>query len=154
SEHEDVEIKLVRRGRKQYVLARSQPRRRKERAIRRRQRRGLAKDLRKLQARLAKGKKPGQDLAVCRAPAGALSQGTAVRDPGSDQGKKARLASDLARRAIPRCAGGGWRLCVAEQSQRLDRAGAVGDVYAIGGGGESLPRAQERTASAAGLASI
>src|SRR5216683_1772994 len=61
SEHEDVEIKLVRRGRKQYVLARSQPRRRKERAIRRRQRRGLAKDLRKLQTRLAKGKLKNRD---------------------------------------------------------------------------------------------
>ena len=42
SEHEDVEIKLVRRGRKQYVLARSRPRRRKERAIRRRQQIGRA----------------------------------------------------------------------------------------------------------------
>jgi transposase len=61
ADHEEVAIKLVRRGRKQYVLARSQPRRRKERAIRRRQRRGLAKDLRKLQARLAQGKLKNRD---------------------------------------------------------------------------------------------
>src|SRR5207245_8814822 len=39
----------------------SQQRRRKERAMRRRQRRGLAKDLRKLQARLAKGKLKNRD---------------------------------------------------------------------------------------------
>src|SRR5262249_48965468 len=67
---------------------------------------------------------------------------------------KARLASDVARGGIPRGVGGRWRLCAAEQSQWLDGAGAVGDVYALGGGGESLPRAQERTASAAGVASL
>src|SRR5215469_16550081 len=66
SEHEDVDIKLVRRGRKQYVLARSRPRRQKERAIRRRQRRGLAKDLRKLQVRLAKGKLKNRDKILQR----------------------------------------------------------------------------------------
>ena len=61
AEHEDVEVKLVRRGRQQYLLARSRPRRQKERAIRRRQRRGLAKGLRKLQARVAKGKLKNRD---------------------------------------------------------------------------------------------
>lgn len=66
AEHEEVVIQLVQRGRKQYVLARSQPRRRKERAIRRRQRRGLAKDLRKLQARLAQGKLKNRDKIMQR----------------------------------------------------------------------------------------
>jgi transposase len=61
AEHEDVEVKLVRRGRQHYVLARSQPRRQKERAIRRRQRRGLADGLRKLQARVAQGKLKNRD---------------------------------------------------------------------------------------------
>src|SRR6516162_6715329 len=42
AEHAEVEVKLVRRGRQHYLLARSKPRRQKERAIRRRQRRGLA----------------------------------------------------------------------------------------------------------------
>jgi len=65
-EHEDVEIKLVRRGRKQYVLTRSRPRRQKERAIRRRQRWGLAKDLRKLQVRLTKGKLKNRDKILQR----------------------------------------------------------------------------------------
>ena len=55
AEQEVVEVKLVRRGRQQYLLARSQPRRQKERAIRRRHRRGLREGLRKLQARVAKG---------------------------------------------------------------------------------------------------
>ena len=55
AEHEEVEVKLIRRGRQHYLLVRSKPRRQKERAIRRRQRRGLADSLRKLQARVAKG---------------------------------------------------------------------------------------------------
>jgi transposase len=61
AEHEDVEVKLVRRGRQHYLLARSKPRRQKERAIRRRQRRGLAKGLRKLQAQVAQRKLRDRD---------------------------------------------------------------------------------------------
>jgi transposase len=60
-EHEEVEVKPVRRGRQHYLLARSKPRRQKERAIRRRQRRGLAAGLRKLQARVAKGTLKSRD---------------------------------------------------------------------------------------------
>lgn len=60
-EHEEVEVKRVRRGRRHYLLARSKARRQKERAIRRRQRRGLAEDLRKLQARIAAGKLKKRD---------------------------------------------------------------------------------------------
>lgn len=65
-EHDDVEVKLVRRGRQSYVLARSRPRRQKERAIRRRQRRGLAAALRKLQARVAQGKLKNRDKILQR----------------------------------------------------------------------------------------
>jgi transposase len=61
AEHEDVEVKRVRRGQRHYLLARSQPRRHKERAIRRRQRRGLAEGLRKLQARVGKGRLQNRD---------------------------------------------------------------------------------------------
>ncbi len=43
-----VQVKLFERESVYYLLARSRPRRRKERAIRRRQRRGLATDLKKL----------------------------------------------------------------------------------------------------------
>jgi hypothetical protein len=57
----DVEVKLLQRKRLYYLLARSKPRRHKERAIRRRQRRGLAKDLKKLQARVAKGRLKKRD---------------------------------------------------------------------------------------------
>jgi transposase len=60
-EHDEVEVKRVRRGQQHYLLARSQPRRQKERAIRRRQRRGLAEGLRKLQARIAQGKLKNRD---------------------------------------------------------------------------------------------
>ena len=55
AEHAEVQVKLIRQGGQNYLLARSQPRRQKERAIRRRQRHGLADALRKLQARVAKG---------------------------------------------------------------------------------------------------
>lgn len=57
----DVDVKLLKRRRVYYLLARSKPRRHKERAIRRRQRRGLAKDLKKLQARVAKGRLKNRD---------------------------------------------------------------------------------------------
>ena len=63
---QEVEVKLVRRGRQQYLLARSRPRRKKERAMRRRQRHGLAEGLRKLQARVAQGKLKARDTILQR----------------------------------------------------------------------------------------
>jgi len=57
----EVDVKLLKRRRVYYLLARSKPRRQKERAIRRRQRRGLAKDVKKLQARVAKGRLKKRD---------------------------------------------------------------------------------------------
>lgn len=57
----EVDVKLLKRGRVHYLLARSKPRRQKERAIRRRQRRGLAKDLKKLQTRVANGRLKKRD---------------------------------------------------------------------------------------------
>jgi transposase len=60
-EDREVEVKLFKRRRVHYLLARSEPRRHKERAIRRRQRRGLAKDLKKLQGRVARGRLKNRD---------------------------------------------------------------------------------------------
>jgi Transposase DDE domain len=60
----DVEVKLLKRKRLHYLLARSKPRRHKERAIRRRQRRALAKALKKLHARVAKGRLKKRDKIV------------------------------------------------------------------------------------------
>jgi hypothetical protein len=57
----DVEVKLLQRHDVHYLLARSKPRRAKERAIRRRQRRGLAKALQKLHARVHKGRLQKRD---------------------------------------------------------------------------------------------
>jgi Transposase DDE domain len=51
----EVEVKLLQRHELSYLLARSKPRRAKERAIRRRQRRGLAKALQQLHERVSKG---------------------------------------------------------------------------------------------------
>jgi transposase len=56
-----VEVKLFKREDVHYLLARSRPRRKKERAIRRRQRRGLARDLKKLCDLIDKGKLKKRD---------------------------------------------------------------------------------------------
>ena len=58
---EDVVVKLLKRGKVVYLLAKSQPRRKKERAIRRRQRRALARALRKLQQTVAAGRLKSRD---------------------------------------------------------------------------------------------
>jgi transposase len=57
----DVEVKLLKRKKVHYLLARSRPRRQKERAIRRRQRRGLAKALQKLHQRIEGGRLKKRD---------------------------------------------------------------------------------------------
>jgi hypothetical protein len=57
----DVEVKLLKQARVHYLLARSRPRRQKERAIRRRQRRGLARALGKLQKRIENGRLKNRD---------------------------------------------------------------------------------------------
>jgi transposase len=57
----DVEVKLLKRRRVHYLLARSRPRHQKERAIRRRQRRGLAQALEKLKKRIADGRLKSRD---------------------------------------------------------------------------------------------
>jgi hypothetical protein len=56
-----VHVKLLERELVQCLLARSRPRRRMERAIRRRQRRGLATDLKKLSAQVDAGKLKKRD---------------------------------------------------------------------------------------------
>jgi transposase len=57
----EVDVKLLKRRHVHYLLARSEPRRQKERAIRRRQRRGLARDLKKLHSRVAQGRLKKRD---------------------------------------------------------------------------------------------
>jgi hypothetical protein len=57
----EVEVKLFERDGIHYLLARSRPRRHKERAMRRRQRRGLATALKKLHARIVKGRLKKRD---------------------------------------------------------------------------------------------
>jgi transposase len=57
----EVEVKLLKKQRVHYLLARSRPRRQKERAIRRRQRRGLAQALEKLRKRITDGRLKSRD---------------------------------------------------------------------------------------------
>jgi transposase len=60
-ENPEVQVKLLQRDGTYYLLARSKPRRHKERAIRRRQRRGLAMALKKLLIRVQKGRLKKRD---------------------------------------------------------------------------------------------
>jgi transposase len=60
-DNEEVEVQTVRRGRVTYLLARSLPRRRKERAMRRRQLLQLQAGLKKLQRRLRTGRLKNRD---------------------------------------------------------------------------------------------
>jgi len=60
----DVEVKQLKRKRVHYLLARSRPRRQKERAIRRRQRHGLADGLKKLKKRIDDGRLKNRDKIV------------------------------------------------------------------------------------------
>src|SRR5260370_33071964 len=65
----EVEVKLLQREDVYYLLARSRPRRAKERAIRRKQRRGLSQALQKLVARVRRGRLKQRDKnleAICR----------------------------------------------------------------------------------------
>jgi transposase len=57
----EVEVKLLKRQEEHYLLARSRPRRHKERAIRRRQRRDLARGLEKLRKRIEDGRLKDRD---------------------------------------------------------------------------------------------
>jgi transposase len=59
--HEDIVVKPIKQGKVAYLLARSGPRRKKERAIRRRQRRALARALRQLQQTVATGRLRSRD---------------------------------------------------------------------------------------------
>jgi DNA-binding XRE family transcriptional regulator len=63
-ENLDVQVKLLQRQGVHYLLARSKPRRHKERAMRRRQRRGLAKALKKLLLRINAGRLKQRDKIV------------------------------------------------------------------------------------------
>jgi transposase len=62
----DVEVKLLKRKRVNYLLARSRPRRQKERAIRRRQRHGLARGLKRLHEAILNGRLKKRDTIVER----------------------------------------------------------------------------------------
>jgi transposase len=61
SDNAEVEVKQFRHRKVHYLLARSKPRRQKERAMRRKQRRALAKALGQLQQRVASGKLKNRD---------------------------------------------------------------------------------------------
>jgi hypothetical protein len=93
---QQVQVKAVQRDGQAYVLARSRLRRKKERAMRRRQLHGLRDDLRKLSKRVASGK---------------------LKDPAKVQQAIGRLAERWP---------AAWRFaCVSSTEASKDQAGAV-----------------------------
>ena len=87
-----VEVKLFKRKEVHYLLARSRPRRKKERAIRRRQHRGLARDLKKLCDLIDKGKLKKRDKILERVGRlGPFPQGPPFPDGQRDNGETAQL---------------------------------------------------------------
>ena len=60
-ENPQVTVKLIHQQQEHFLLARSRPRRQKERAIRRRQRRGLARGLKRLQQLISTGRLKNRD---------------------------------------------------------------------------------------------
>ena len=66
-ENPEVTVKLIRQKQEHYLLARSRPRRLKERGIRRRQRRGLARGLQRLQQLISTGRLKNRDKILERA---------------------------------------------------------------------------------------
>ncbi len=72
-------MKLLKRKGVHYLLARSQPRREKERAIRRRQRRGLKRALAMLKKRIDDGRLKNRDkiLEECWPAEGTIPEGCA-----------------------------------------------------------------------------
>jgi transposase len=64
--HPDIEVQPIKRGGLTYLLVRSKPRRKKERAMRRRQRRAFASALRRLHEQIAAGRLKSRDKVLER----------------------------------------------------------------------------------------
>ncbi len=126
-----VQVKLFERESVHYLLARSRPRRRKERAIRRRQRRGLATDLKKLSAsdRCGKAQETGQDPRTSRALEGALPQGPRLRTNQRDRDETAPAGVDVGPSKVPASFSHGWGLLVTKQPTWLDGGRILENVY-------------------------
>ena len=152
----DVEVKLLKRKKVHYLLARSRPRRQKERAIRRRQRRGLAKALLKLQQRIEGGrlKKRDKILECVGTIKGRFPKARIFVTITVAKGKRAPVELEVGPGEIPHSLEGRRRLPVAKQPRGLDGRGVLGDLHPVDRGGARLPGAQERAPAAAGLASL
>ena len=152
----DVEVKLLKRKKVHYLLARSRPRRQKERAIRRRQRRGLAKALLKLQQQIEAGRLKKRDKILERVGTikGRFPKARIFVTITVAKGNRPQLSWKWNLGEIPHSLEGRRCLPVAEQPRGLDGRGVLGDLHSVDRGGAGLPGAQERAAAAAGLASL
>ena len=126
-----VHVKLFERESVQYLLARSRPRRRKERAIRRRQRRGLATDLKKLSALVDAGKLKKRDKILERVGRleGALSKSPRLCPNQRDSDETAPAGMDVGPSEVPASFSHGWGLLVTKQPTWLDGRRILGNVY-------------------------
>src|SRR5271157_5299697 len=139
-----------------YLLARSRPRRRKERAIRRRQRRGLAQGLRQLCELIDKGKLKKRDKILERLgrlkgrfPKARLFVKT---DVTTTKRPKLEWSWDRAKYKHALAANGAY--LYTKQAIRLDGSRILGNLHSTDRGRASLSSAQERVAIAADLAPL
>ncbi len=156
AEHPEVEVKPVRRGRVFYLLARSRPRRKKERAIRRRQRRGLKRRLHKLQQTIARGRLKKRDTILERL--GRLKErypkGDPVRLLRRPPRSAAATAIHLERRQIPRGPGSRQRYLLRSNQSSWSAAEFWETYMQLTVVERALPGAEKRIAVASHLASL
>jgi hypothetical protein len=130
---EELEVKPVRRGKIAYLLVRSSERRKKERAMRRRQLIGLHHALVSLRT-LPAGRAAGDDHRGWRATTPSIME---VED-GSDP------LRDAPRRSLPS----------PEQLSPMVAGRILGNLHAVDRRGKSLPSPQEHLAASADMASV
>ena len=147
-ENIEVQVKLIRRKREYYLLARSGPRRKKERAIRRRQRHGLVRGLRRLEQLIASGRLKKRDTILERVGrlTGRYPEGPHLRHDYGRHGQAGGAELDVEGGEVQSGSRPRRGLLAAEQPIRVVSPGVVGNIHATDGGGTCVPRAEERIA--------
>ena len=152
----DVEVKMLKRKKVHYLLARSRPRRQKERAIRRRQRRGLAKALLKLHQQIEAGRLKKRDKILERVGTikGRFPKARIFVTITVARGKQPQLSWkwNLVKFRTALRADGAYLL--RSNQAWLDGRGVLGDLHSVDRGGAGLPGTQERANAAASLAPL
>ena len=151
-----VEVKLFKREEVHYLLARSRPRRKKERAIRRRQRRGLARDLKKLCDLIDKGKLKKRDKILERVGRlkGRFPKARPFLTANVTTAKRPRLEWSWDRAKYKQALAADGAYLLRSNRTRLDGSRVLGDLHPTDRGRTGLSSTQERFALTADLAPL